>query len=108
MGGAIAAYRKAYQTYPESAFAADALGKVVRHYVDTKDYAQAASLLEQIFADFPDAGFLDEMLMLWAKVAYRMDDIEMSKKKLRQLIFDYPSSKQVTEARKKLTALDAE
>lgn len=108
MGSAIAAYRKVYQTYPESAYAADALGKVVRHYVDTEDYAQAASLLEEVFADFPDAGFLDEMLMLWAKVAYRMDDIEMAKQKLRQLIFDYPSSKQVAEARKKLAALESE
>ena len=36
MGGAIAAYRKTYQNYPESSFAADALGRVVRHYVDTE------------------------------------------------------------------------
>jgi len=107
MGGAIAAYRKTYEVYPESAFAADALGKVVRHYVDTEDYAQAANLLEQVFADFPDAGFLDEMLLLWAQVAYRMDDLEMSKQKLRQLIFDYPSSKHVAAAKGKLAGLDA-
>ncbi len=107
MGPAIAAYRKTYQTYPESAYASDALGRVVRHFVDTEDYAQAASLLDQIFADFPDAGFLDEMLMLWAKVAYRMQDEEMAKVKLRQLVFEYPSSKHVAEARKKLAALEA-
>ena len=107
MGPAIAAYRKTYQTYPESAFASDALGRVVRHYVDSEDYAQAASLLDQIFADFPDAGFLDEMLMLWAQVAYRMQDTEMAKAKLRQLVFEYPSSKHVAEARKKLVAMEA-
>lgn len=106
MGPAIGAYRKTYQTYPESAYASDALGRVVRHYVDTEDYAQAASLLDQIFADFPDAGFLDEMLMLWAKVAYRMQDEEMAKAKLRQLVFEYPSSKHLAEARKKLAALE--
>jgi TolA-binding protein len=107
MGPAIAAYRKTYQTYPESAYASDALGRVVRHYVESEDYAQAASLLDQIFADFPDTGFLDEMLMLWAKVAYRMQDEEMAKAKLRQLVFEYPSSKHVAEARKKLAALEA-
>ena len=51
MGSAIAAYRKTYQTYPESAFAAKSLREVVRFYVDTEDFAQASDLLEQVFAD---------------------------------------------------------
>ena len=107
MGGAIAAYRATYQRYPESSFAADALGRVVRHYVDTEDFAQAAALLETVFADYPDAAFLDEMLMHWAKVAYKLGDKEMAKAKLRQLIFDYPSSSHVSEAQKKLAAMEA-
>jgi TolA-binding protein len=51
---------------------------------------------------------LDEMLMLWAKVAYRMGDLAMAQTKLRQLIFDYPSSNQAGEARKMLTGLESE
>ncbi len=105
MGGAIAAYRKTYETYPESAFAAKALSEVVRFYVETEDFAQASDLLEEVFADFPDAAFLDEMLLLWAQVAYRMGDEDVAGAKLRQLIFDYPSSKHVAEARNKLAAL---
>ena len=108
MGAAIAAYRKTYQNYPESSFAADALGRVVRHYVDTEAFAQAADLLESVFNEYPDAAFLDEMLMLWAKVAYRMGDKAMAQTKLRQLIFDYPTSKQAGEARKMLTGLESE
>jgi len=108
MGGAIAAYRKTYQNYPESSFAADALGRVVRHYVDTEAFAQAADLLESVFNEYPDAEFLDEMLMLWAKVAYRMGDLAMAQTKLRQLIFDYPTSNQAGEARKMLTGLESE
>ena len=108
MGAAIAAYRKTYQNYPESSFAADALGRVVRHYVDTEAFAQAADLLESVFNEYPDAAFLDEMLMLWAKVAYRMGDNAMAQTKLRQLIFDYPTSKQAGEARKMLSGLESE
>ena len=108
MGGAIAAYRKTYQNYPESSFAADALGRVVRHYVDTEAFAQAADLLESVFNEYPDAEFLDEMLMLWAKVAYRMGDLAMAQTKLRQLIFDYPTSSQAGEARKMLSGLESE
>jgi TolA-binding protein len=107
MGPAIAAYRKTYETYPESSFAAEALGRVVRHYVDTEDYAQASALLENVFSNYPDAAYLDEMLMLWAKVAYKMGDSEMAKTKLRQLVFDYPSSKHVSDAQKKLAAMEA-
>jgi TolA-binding protein len=108
MSPAINAYRKTYETYPESSFAAEALGRVVRHYVDTDSFAQAADLLESVFSDYPDAAFLDEMLMLWASVGFRMGDTETAKAKLQQLIFDYPASKHVSEARKKLAALEGE
>jgi outer membrane protein assembly factor BamD (BamD/ComL family) len=37
-----------------------------------------------------------------------MGDKETAKGKLRKLIFDYPTSKHVTEARKKLAGLEAE
>jgi TolA-binding protein len=108
MGGSIAAYRKTYQAYPESAYAAKSLSEVVRFYVDTEDFAQASDLLEQVFADFPDAAFLDEMLLLWAQVAFRMGDNSVAQQKLQQLVFDYPSSKHVAEAQKKLAALKQE
>ena len=108
MGGAIGAFRKVYQTYPESSYAAKALSEVVRFYVDTEDFAEASDLLETVFADFPDAEFLDEMLLLWAQVGYRMGDNELSRQKLQQLVFDYPSSKHVAEAQKKLAALKKE
>jgi len=105
MGGAIAAYRQTYQAYPESAYAARALREVVRFHVETEDFVQASDLLEQVFADFPDAAFLDEMLLHWAQVAFRMGDSNLAQAKLQQLIFDYPSSQHVPEAQKKLAAL---
>ncbi len=108
MSPAINAYRKTFQTYPESSFAADALGRVIRHYVETDNFSQAANLLESVFADYPDAEFLDEMLLLWANVAFRMGDNETAKAKLQQLIFDYPTSEHVAEARKRIAGLEAE
>ncbi len=108
MSPAINAYRKTYQSYPESSFAAEALGRVVRHYVETDSFAQAAGLLESVFAEYPDAAFLDEMLLLWANVAFRMDDTATAKAKLQQLLFDYPTSQYVAEARKRLAGLAGE
>ncbi|MFT6792686.1 MAG: TolA-binding protein [Rubritalea sp.] len=108
MGGAIAAYRNTYETYPESSYAAESLGRVVRHHVDTENFAMAADLLDSVFSDYPDAAFLDEMLLLWSSVGYRMGDSEIAKAKLRQLITDYPSSNHITEARQKLAGIEAE
>lgn len=108
MGPAILAYQKTYQAYPESSYAAEALGRVVRHYVETDSFAQAAGLLESVFAEYPDAAFLDEMLLLWANVAFRMNDNETAKAKLQQLLFDYPTSQYVAEARKRLAGLQGE
>lgn len=108
MAPAIAAYRRTYELYPESSFAADALGRVVRHHADTENFRTAADLLESVFADYPDASFLDEMLLLWANVAYRMNDNATARAKLQQLVFNYPTSPHVAEARKRLTALGEE
>jgi len=108
MSAAINAYQKTYQTYPESSYAAEALGRVVRHYVQTDSFAQAAGLLESVFDEYPDAAFLDEMLLLWANVAFRMDDTATAKAKLQQLLFDYPTSQYVAEARKRLSGLEGE
>jgi TolA-binding protein len=106
LASAMAAYRRTYEAYPQSSYAADALGKIVRYYVDKESYAQAAVMLENCFDSYPDAAFLDEMLMLWAKVAYRKGDTALTKEKLRQLIFNYPQSSHVNAARSKLTRLE--
>ena len=64
--------------------------------------------MESVFSDYPDAAFLDEMLLLWANVAFRMGDNATAKAKLQQLVFDYPTSNHVSEARKKLAGLESE
>jgi len=108
MEPAMAAYRRCYGLFPESSFAAEALGRVVRHYVDTENFAQASELLQSVFKDYPDAAFLDDMLMLWANVAFRMGDSELAKAKLRQLVFDYPGSEHLEEAQRKLAGLEGQ
>ncbi len=108
MAPAMAAYRRTYELFPESPFAADALGRVVRHHVETENFRSAADLLESVFADYPDASFLDEMLLLWANVSFRMNDHTTARAKLQQLIFNYPTSPHVAEARSRLAALGEE
>jgi tetratricopeptide (TPR) repeat protein len=68
MGQAIEAYKTCADQFPESAFAGQSLGKVIDFYIDAKDYERSLEMLQTVFQDFPDASFLDEMLLKWGIV----------------------------------------
>lgn len=103
---AILQYRLCAQRYPDSAFAGDALAKLVSYHVATKDFAQANDLLDQVFKDHPDAQFLDKMLAVWVTVSFRMGDYQRAYDKCSQLLFEYPNSPYAEEARKNLPRIE--
>lgn len=105
---AIKEYKTCAEKYPESQYAGESLGKLVDFYLNTRDYPRADDLLEQIFQDYPDAGFLDVMLLKWVYVAYRMGNIQKANDKCQQLIFEYPSSQHATKAKTLQPAILAE
>ena len=78
---AIQEFRMCAQRYPESSFAPLAIGKVVDFYVEAQDYAQAGTMLEQVFTDYPDADFLDSMFLKWTLVAYQSGDYAKARDK---------------------------
>ena len=89
---AIVEYKTCAERYPDSPYAGEALGKLIDYHVDKKDNAAASELLEQVFQDYPDAQFLDKMLLKWVMVAYRMGDVQKAHDKCEQLLFEYPAS----------------
>lgn len=96
---AIREYKLCASKYPDSEFAGPSLGKVVDYHVETKDYVVADDLLEQIFIDYQDEGFLDSMLLKWALVSYRTGNYQKAYEKCSQLIFEYPGSRYADEAK---------
>ena len=89
---AIVEYKTCAERYPDSPYAGEALGKLIDYHVDKKDNAAASELLEQVFQEYPDAQFLDKMLLKWVMVAYRMGDVQKAHDKCEQLLFEYPAS----------------
>jgi TolA-binding protein len=89
---AIMEYKACAERYPDSPFAGEALGKLVDYHIEKKDNAAANDLLEQVFKDYPDAQFLDAMLLKWVLVAYRGGDPQKAYDKCTQLLFEYPES----------------
>ena len=96
---AIVEYKMCAERYPDSPFAGESLGKLIDYYIDKKDNAAATELLEQAFQHYPDAQFLDKMLLKWVMVAYRMGDVQKAHDKCEQLLFEYPSSPSAEKGR---------
>ena len=104
---AVQQYKACAEHYPESEFAGAALAKLVDYYVETKDYSQANSLLEQVFQDHPDANFLDAMLLKWVLVAYRSGEVAKAYEKCSKLLLEYPESTYATKAKQIMPQIEA-
>lgn len=100
MGPAIEAFRVCAEKYPQSTFAGQALGKVIDYYIETKEYDRCQELLQQVFTDYPDASFLDEMLLKWGLVLARKGVYQEARLKLQQLLSEYPNSASAGKATK--------
>jgi len=104
---AVQLYKACAEHYPESEFAGAALAKLVDYYVETKDFSQANSLLEQVFQDHPDASFLDAMLLKWVLVAYRSGDVAKAYEKCSKLLLEYPESSYAEKAKQIMPQIEA-
>lgn len=80
----------------------------MEYYLESRDYARADDQLEQIFEDYPDANFLDVMLLRWVYVAYRMGNFQKAHDKCSQLIFEYPASPHAAKAKQLLPTIKGE
>jgi len=98
MGRSVSAYQKCAENYPDSAFAGPSLEKIANFYLLTKDFTRAGELMERVTQDYPDASFLDRMLLNWAKAAQGMGDNATAKAKCEQLISEYPTSPLAAQA----------
>ena len=103
---AIQQYKICADKFPESEFAGRSLAKIIDYTVESKDFARAEDLLEQVFQDYPDSEFLDSMLLKWVLVAYRRGDYQKALDKCSQLIFEYPASPHAKKAKELLPKIE--
>ena len=97
---AMLAYKQCAETYPDSPFAGDALEEIANYYILTKDYKRAVELMERVFQDYPDASFLDRMLLKWVIASYRLGNLAAARQKAEQLLAEFPNSPLAPKAKK--------
>jgi len=99
LSGAMMAYKRVADSYPDSPFAGEALDKIANYYIQVKDFERAIELMQQVFQDYEDAPFLDKMMLKWVIAAYRAGKFPMAKAKLDELLNRYPNSPSAEKAR---------
>ena len=103
---ALLAYNKCAETYPQSPFAGESLDKIANFYIASGDFPRAVELMERVFQDYPDASFLDSMLLKWVIASYRMGNYQIAQEKANQLLAEYPSSQYAEKAKKFLEVIE--
>jgi TolA-binding protein len=106
LSGAMMAYKRVADSYPDSPFAGEALDKIANYYIQTKDYDRAMELMQQVFQDYEDAPFLDRMLLKWVIAAYRSAKYALAKEKLDELLNRYPNSPSAEKGREFLPIIE--
>ncbi len=105
---AMMAYKRCAEGYPSSSFAGESYKRIIDYNISTRSYQQAQETLERVFQDYPDAPWLDEMLLKWGVVMNRMGNKEGAKEKFRRLLEEYPGGKSAVQAQKFLKKLEAQ
>lgn len=105
---AMKAYKRCAETYPSSAFAGESFKRMVDYYVAIKTYPHALEIVNRVFQDYPDAPWLDEMLLKWGVILHRQGDKEGGVAKFRQILEEYPGGGSAKQAASFLKRLEAE
>ncbi|HYE07754.1 MAG TPA: tetratricopeptide repeat protein [Planctomycetota bacterium] len=97
--GAMMAYKRVADHYPDSPFAGEALDKIANFYIKTQDYERAIELMTQVAQDYEDAPFLDRVYYKWVIAAYRAGRYPLAREKLSELLGRYPNSPMADKAK---------
>lgn len=105
---AIMAYKRCAEMYPSSSYAGESYKRIVDYDLSIKNYTAATEILERVFEDYPDAPWLDEMLLKWGVVMYRLGNRQGARQKFQRVIEEYPGGKSAKTAKSFLDRLGAD
>lgn len=103
---AMKAYQACADAYPSSSYAGESYKRMVDYSISIKTYARALEMINRVFEDYPDAPWLDEMLVKWGVILHRQGDKEGATSKFRQVLEEYPNGKAAKMAAQFLKRLE--
>ena len=103
---AMVAFKRCADTYPNSSFAGESIKRVIDYYISIRDYNRSQETLERVFQDYPDAPWLDEMLLKWGVVCHRLGNRAEAIAKFQRLLDEYPGGQSAKQAQSFLKKLN--
>jgi len=95
---ALVEYKRCFEAYPTSKFAAPSITKIGNFYYRTKDYDRAFETFERAIRDYNDAKFLDLLLLNSGKCLAVMKKYAAAIPRFQRIIDDIPASDCVARA----------
>lgn len=95
---AMVAFKRCADTYPNSSFAGESMKRVVDYFISIRDYNRATETLDRVFQDYPDAPWLDEMLLKSGVVSHRLGNRADAIAKFHRLLEEYPGGAPAKQA----------
>ena len=103
---AMVAFKRCADAYPNSSFAGESIKRVVDYFISIRDYNRAQETLDRVFQDYPDAPWLDEMLLKWGVVCHRLGNRAEAIAKFHRLLEEYPGGAPAKQAQGFLKKLE--
>ena len=103
---AMVAFKRCADAYPNSSFAGESIKRVIDYYISIRDYNRAQETLDRVFQDYPDAPWLDEMLLKWGVVCHRLGNRAEAIAKFHRLLEEYPGGQSAKQAQAFLKKLE--
>jgi len=103
---AMVAFKRCADAYPNSSYAGESIKRVIDYYISIHDYNRAQETLDRVFQDYPDAPWLDEMLLKWGVVCHRLGNRAEAIAKFRRLLEEYPGGASAKKAQGFLQKLE--
>lgn len=88
---AIAHYQRCADSFPNSPFAGEAYLKILDYQISLRNYGRAVELMDRVVQDYPDAPWMDRVLLQWGVVAHRMGQSNVARQKFLQILEEYPN-----------------
>ena len=103
---AMIAFKRCADAYPNSSYAGESIKRVIDYFISIRDYNRAVETLDRVFQDYPDAPWLDEMLLKWGVVCHRLGNRAQAIEKFHRLLEEYPGGSSAKQAAKFLQKLE--
>ena len=95
---AMLAFKRCADAYPNSSYAGESFKRVIDYHISVRDYNRAQETLERVFQDYPDAPWLDEMLLKWGVVCHRLGNRADAIAKFHRILEEYPGGQSAKQA----------